>query len=276
MADQGGKRKRDESHERKVPLTKERRTKVRQEHMEEEFAATYHGLTALYKLLEVQHLQSPLFLPRSLSYRLDPAWEQNTKKDVKGEARTTRTPLKKAQAGAFLQQFNIGMTPDSMAAFKSQKQRPGLLLSLFKASGKSFDDNQFQLLASCLITVPFTKDVTLPKEFLHLSADICVLAFQVVEISDVADTLATQSEFTFAAPSTGATLCGKDLLSTSPEGREPLFGNILRINVARRRVGYVTVELPAIASSAHGGKFFKIVGSGTFESLNRDWMTCCF
>ncbi|KAG6976466.1 hypothetical protein JG688_00001341 [Phytophthora aleatoria] len=249
MADSGtSKRKRDESHERKLPLNKERRTKVRQEHMEEEFAETYHGLTALYKLLEVKHLQSPLFLPRTLSYRLDPAWQQ---KEVKAEK--DQKQVKKAQAGATMNDFKIGMTSDTMEAFKSQKQRPGVLISLFKADGKKFDDNQFRLLATCLIPVPCSKDLTLPKEFVDLNADIYVVVFQVVEISDVGETIAAQSAFKFAAPSVASTVSGKDLLSTCVNGRKPLFGNLLRLNVSRRRVGYVTVELPAIASSVNGG-----------------------
>uniref|UniRef100_H3GCJ7 Polycomb protein VEFS-Box domain-containing protein n=1 Tax=Phytophthora ramorum TaxID=164328 RepID=H3GCJ7_PHYRM len=255
MADQGSsKRKRDESHDRKVPLTKERRTKVRQENMEEEFASTYHGLTALYKLLEVKHLESPLFLPRTLSYRLDPAWQQKAKAEVKGEMqqkqqKDTRTAL----ATATLQEFKIGMTSDTMEAFKRQKQRPGVLISVFKADGKNFDDNQFTLLATSLIPVPFLKDVVLPEEYLHLNADICVLVFQVVEISDVSETLASQPSYTFAAPAVMTTVSGKNLLTTCANGRKPLFGNLLRLNVVRRRVGYVTVELPAIASSVHGG-----------------------
>ncbi|GMF12440.1 unnamed protein product [Phytophthora lilii] len=219
--------------------------------MEEEFAETYHGLTALYKLLEVQHLQSPLFLPRTLSYRLDPAWQQADNTQVKGERSGQRPHA--ALAGADLKDFTIGMTPDTMEAFKSQKQRPGVLISLFTADGKKFDDNQFSLLATCLIPVPFSKDVTLPKQFLHPSADICVVVFQVVEISDVGDALAAQADFTFAPPTTATTVSGKDLLSTCANGREPLFGNVLRLNVSRRRVGYVTVELPAIASSVYGG-----------------------
>ncbi|KAL4160074.1 hypothetical protein PRNP1_000645 [Phytophthora ramorum] len=255
MADQGSsKRKRDESHDRKVPLTKERRSKVRQENMEEEFASTYHGLTALYKLLEVKHLESPLFLPRTLSYRLDPAWQQKAKAEVKGEMqqkqqKDTRTAL----ATATLQEFKIGMTSDTMEAFKRQKQRPGVLISVFKADGKNFDDNQFTLLATSLIPVPFLKDVVLPEEYLHLNADICVLVFQVVEISDVSETLASQPSYTFAAPAVMTTVSGKNLLTTCANGRKPLFGNLLRLNVVRRRVGYVTVELPAIASSVHGG-----------------------
>ncbi|KAJ8546641.1 hypothetical protein ON010_g11593 [Phytophthora cinnamomi] len=91
------------------------------------------------------------------------------------------------------------------------------------------------------------------QPFLHPSADICVAAFQVVEISDVAEELAAQSAFVFAAPSAATTVSGKDLLATCTNGREPLFGNIVRLNVSRRRVGYVSIELPAIASSVHGG-----------------------
>ncbi|RLN49986.1 hypothetical protein BBJ29_002780 [Phytophthora kernoviae] len=202
---ESSKRKRDDSHERKVPLTKERRTKVRQEHMEEEFAATYHGLTALYKLLEVQHLQSPLFLPRTLGYRLDPGWQQDNKTKVKGELESVAKKTR-AQAGATLQDFKIGMTSDTMEAFKKKQQRPGLRLSLFTANGKKFEENQFTLLATCLIPVPCSKNVSLPKEFLHLDVDISVVAFQVVEISDIAESLSQKSSFSFAAPSAGETL----------------------------------------------------------------------
>ncbi|KAG2533064.1 hypothetical protein JM18_000192 [Phytophthora kernoviae] len=252
---ESSKRKRDDSHERKVPLTKERRTKVRQEHMEEEFAATYHGLTALYKLLEVQHLQSPLFLPRTLGYRLDPGWQQDNKTKVKGELESVAKKTR-AQAGATLQDFKIGMTSDTMEAFKKKQQRPGLRLSLFTANGKKFEENQFTLLATCLIPVPCSKGVSLPKEFLHLDADISVVAFQVVEISDIAESLSQKSSFSFAAPSAGETFAkvsGNDLLGKCTNGLSPLFGNILRLDAARRRVGYFTVELPAIASSVQGG-----------------------
>ncbi|CAH0492236.1 unnamed protein product [Peronospora farinosa] len=247
------KRKRDESHERKAPLTRDRRTKVRQERMEEEFAATYHGLTALYKLLEVQHLQSPLFLPRTLSYRLDPAWQQKDKKEVKHVQKDEKKPVKMAQGGASMTDFKIGMTSDTMEAFQSKKRRPGVLISLYEAHGKQFDANLFKLLATCLIPVPFSKNVSLSKEFLNLSADISVIVFQVVEISDVGETIDTQPSFAFATPCVATTVTGKDLLATCANGRKPLFGNLLRLNVSRRRVGYMTVELPAIASSVHGG-----------------------
>ncbi|GMF17401.1 unnamed protein product [Phytophthora fragariaefolia] len=220
--------------------------------MEEEFAETYHGLTALYKLLEVKHLQSPLFLPRSLSYRLDPTWQQKHAAEVKREEKKPRPHA--ALAGASLQEFKIGMTSDTMEAFKSQKQRPGVLISVFTAQGKKFDDNQFALQATCLIPVPFSKDVALPKQFLYPSADICVVAFQVVEITDVGEPLAAQSTFAFTAPSTAINVTGKDLLTTCTNARKPLFGNLLRLNVSRRRVGYVSIELPAIASSVQGGK----------------------
>lgn len=170
-----------------------------------------------------------------------------------GGERRGKTQPQTAQAGAKLADFKIGMTPDTMEAFKSQKQRPGVLISVFSAAGKKFDDNQFTLLATCLIPVLFSKDVLLPEQFLHPNADIVVLAFQVVEISDVGEELAAQSAFTFAAPSTATAVSGKDLLTTAVNGRSPLFGNITRLNVSRRRVGYVSIELPAIASSVHGG-----------------------
>uniref|UniRef100_M4B975 Uncharacterized protein n=1 Tax=Hyaloperonospora arabidopsidis (strain Emoy2) TaxID=559515 RepID=M4B975_HYAAE len=212
------KRKRDASHERKVPLSK-----VRQEHMEEEFAATYHGLTALYKLLEVQHLQSPLFLPRTLSYRLDPAWQQKELKDGTEEKQKEKMKLKQqvrtVQAGATLTEFKIGMTSETMEAFQSQTQRVGVLLSLFQADGKLFRDNEFKLLATCLIPVPFTKHAVLPAELLSQTTS----------------------------------LRGKQLLSMEIDGRKPLYSNLLRLDASRRRVGLVTVELPAIATSVHGG-----------------------
>ncbi|RLN82855.1 hypothetical protein BBJ28_00022307 [Nothophytophthora sp. Chile5] len=276
-----GKRKRDESHERRAPSAKERRTKVRQEHMEGEFAATYHGLTALYKLLEVKHLQSPLFLPRTLSYRLDPAWKQERGADeVKGEGKAAvrKDPAKTAAAGATMKEFTIGMTSDTMAAFKSANQRVGLLLSVYTAMGKSFGENQFSLLATCLIpgnllllscVVPCSKEVSLPSEFLRPEADICVVAFQVVEISDVGESLTLQPAFSFAAAGENvSTVSGKDLLTTPIHARAPLFGSLLRLSVTRRRMGYFTVELPAIASSVQGGEW-RGVYTGSFKVFGR-------
>ncbi|RLN93464.1 hypothetical protein BBJ28_00003364 [Nothophytophthora sp. Chile5] len=229
-----GKRKRDESHERRAPSAKERRTKVRQEHMEGEFAATYHGLTALYKLLEVKHLQSPLLLPRTLSYRLDPAWKQEGGADeVKGEGKAAvrKDPAKTAAAGATMKEFTIGMTSETMEAFKNANQRVGLLLSVYTAMGKSFNENQFSLLATCLIPVPCSKEVSLPSKFLRPEADICVVAFQVVEISDVGESLTLQPAFSFVtAGESVSTVSGKDLLTTSTNACSPLFGSLLRLN----------------------------------------------
>ncbi|CAH0476329.1 unnamed protein product [Peronospora belbahrii] len=248
------KRKRDESHERKVPMTKEQHTKVRQEHMEEEFAATYHGLTALYKLLEVQHLQSPLFLPRTLSYRLDPAWQlKDKKKEAIEEHYKQKQQIHNIQIGGTMMEFKIGMTSDTMEAFKSKKQRPGVFISLYEANGTRFNDNQFKCIATCLIPVPFSKTVSLPKEFLNQSAGINVMVFQVVEISDVGETIDQQTSYTFETSSVVTIVAGKDLLATCANDRKPLFGNLLRLNASRPRVGYVTVELPATSSSVHGG-----------------------
>ena len=260
------KRKRDASHERKAPLGK-----ARQEHMEEEFAATYHGLTALYKLLEVQHLQSPLFLPRTLSYRLDPAWQQKEKQEVDeamdAKEKETLKQLRQRQvvtapAGATLTAFKIGMTSETMEAFQSKTQRVRVLISLFQAHGKLFGANEFKLLATCLIPVPFTKNVALPAEVLSLGADITVMVFHVVEIREGDEAVTSQSSFTFATPSVATCRRGKELLAMGIDGRKPLFGNLLRLDPSRRRAGLVTVELPAIASSVHGGEcfFLQLVG----------------
>uniref|UniRef100_A0AAV1UGN7 Polycomb protein VEFS-Box domain-containing protein n=1 Tax=Peronospora matthiolae TaxID=2874970 RepID=A0AAV1UGN7_9STRA len=246
------KRKRDASHERRVPLSK-----ARQEHMEEEFAATYHGLTALYKLLEVQHLQSPLFLPRTLSYRLDPAWQQKELKEGTGNKEKVKLKPKQqvrmVQAGATLTEFKIGMTSETMEAFQSQTQRVGVLLSLFQADGKLFRDNEFKLLATCLIPVPFAKHVVLPAELLSQSAYVTVMVVYLVEIGIGDKAIAAQSSLTFSKPSTATSLRGKELLSMEIDGRKPLFSNLWRLGVSRRRVGLVTVELLAIATSVHGG-----------------------
>ncbi|KAI9922093.1 hypothetical protein PsorP6_002599 [Peronosclerospora sorghi] len=254
MSGQGSsKRKRDESHERKVPFNKDRRIKLRQQRMEEEFAATYHGLTALYKLLEVQHMQSPLFLPRTLSYRLDPMWQQKRNIEIKGVKNNSDNRIKTALADVTMAEFNIGMMPDTMEAFKRKNQRPGLFISLFSAVGKRFADNHFKLVATCLIPVPFSKNVSLPREFLSLCVDINILVFQVVEISDVCEEIDNKLSFSFATPSVATDVIGKDLLATCTNDRPPLFGNLLRITVSKHWEGYVTVELPAIAASMHGG-----------------------
>ncbi|TDH71006.1 hypothetical protein CCR75_004975 [Bremia lactucae] len=249
MVDVGvSKRKRDGSYERKVPINKDCRTRIRQEQMEQEFAETYHGLTALYKLLEIKHLQSPLFLPRTLSYRLKTVGH---KKDLKNNSNSK--VVKHALAGAIFKDLKIGMKPETMEVFKGQKHRFGILLSLYKANGRAFLENNYTLLTSCLTSVPCYKDLMLPKEFVLLDAEIYVLVFQVVDISDIGDAIASQSPIRFVAPQKALTVSGKNLLSTCFNERKPLFGNIMRISVSRRRVGFVTIEMPAIASSMHGG-----------------------
>ncbi|CEG36313.1 Zn-finger protein joined to JAZF1 (predicted suppressor) [Plasmopara halstedii] len=242
------KRKRDTSHERKPALHRERHAKVRQEHMEHEFAETYHGLTALYKLLEVKHLQSPLFLPRTLSYRLNLALQKSKSRDEED-----LNLVKRAHAGATLKNIKFGMTSETLQTFKSQKLRPGVVVSLYKAKGKAFADNQFTLLATCLIPVPCSKDVILPKKFVHLDADICIAVFHVIEIKLADAENAAQSVPVFEAPKVATIASGKDLMATCSNGCKPLFGNILRLNVSRRRTGYVTIELPAIPLSVNGG-----------------------
>jgi len=86
-------------------------------------------------------------------------------------------------------------------------------------------------------------------------ADVIIATFQVLEIGELADQLAEESEFVFAAPSSSAqVVLGKDVLSTSVDGRTPLYGNLLRINPSQRRTGSFEVELAAISSTMGGGE----------------------
>ncbi|TMW63127.1 hypothetical protein Poli38472_002068 [Pythium oligandrum] len=265
-AKENGKRKRDGGDDTCKP--KERRLKARQEELEEEFAATYHALTSLYKLLEVQHLHSPLFLPRTLSYRLVLPQERRKKQRaleakkedpdvahaVKSELEVvSRRRVVAEPTGATLREFKIGMTAETIEAFKRENKRVGLLFSVFTADGKRFATNSFDLVATCLTPVPITKEVKLPSAFVHPHADIYMLAVQVVEISDVADKLASDCHYAFDdAPKDVKPVIGAELLRSRVLSRTPLYGNILRLDVTRRRTGYFSLELPALESSSRG------------------------
>ncbi|KAJ0408372.1 hypothetical protein P43SY_003098 [Pythium insidiosum] len=261
----GAKRKRDErngggSSDERRP--KERRLRLRQEEMEDEFAATYHGLTALYKLLEVRHLRSPLFLPRTLSYRrVPPPARTKTEPEPKPAAKeeedaprktderpARRAPTKPLPSGATLREFKIGMTAETIESFKRQNMRVGLLFALFRADGRAFADNSFELVATCLAPVPCNKEVRVPAAVARaLVGDVVVATVQVVQTSDLVEQLGAQAsyEFSLAAPSAAERkpVLGRDLLQTTHDvsgPREPLFGNLLRL---RRRSGLVHLEL---------------------------------
>ncbi|GLD93258.1 hypothetical protein PINS_up001850 [Pythium insidiosum] len=279
----GAKRKREErngggaSEERRP---KERRLRLRQEELEEEFAATYHGLTALYKLLEVRHLRSPLFLPRTLSYRLVPPAvrgkieassplaptsvdEKETKPAVATERRAAtrnnnnkqkekRTPT--LPTGAMLHEFKIGMTAETIESFKRQNVRVGLLFALYRGDGRSFAANSFELVATCLAPVPCNKEVRVPAAVVReLVGDIIVATVQVVQTSDLVEQLSAQSSYTFALSSAVGSaaaerkpVLGRDLLQTAHDvsgPREPLFANLLRLSPQRARSGLVNLEL---------------------------------
>lgn len=142
-----GKRKREEGSERKAKAA--RFSKARQERLEQEFAETYGGLTALYKLLEIKQLQSPLLLPRTLSYRLPRATkgaEKKLKKPAKATAR--RDP---PVSGAVMRDVKLGLTSDLLETLKNENHRLGLRLAIYSADGSEFADNLFTLVAECTI-----------------------------------------------------------------------------------------------------------------------------
>lgn len=104
-------------------------------------------------------------------------------------------------------------------------------------------------------TVPCPKDIRIPADVLPKGADVVVATFQVLEIGELADQLAGESSFVFAAPTSPAqAVLGKDVLGASVDGRTPLYGNLLRINPSQRRTGSFEVELAAISSTMGGGE----------------------
>lgn len=108
--------------------------------------------------------------------------------------------------------------------------------------------------------VPCAKDVQLPASLVRPNADVFVLVFQVVDIANAV--LASQDSYAFtAAPVDAAKVLGKHLLTTSSNGRTPLFAEMLRIG--KRRTGHVSIALPAIASDNQAGSYngFHYVGS---------------
>jgi hypothetical protein len=137
----GGKRKRDEGQNHERNATKAaRHATARQERLEREFAETYQGLTALYKLLEIKQLQSPLLLPRTLSYRLDKAAAGERKKTAPAPA-----------AGADVREIKLGITSDLRETLARENRRLGLRLAIYSAKGRAFADNSFTLAADCMV-----------------------------------------------------------------------------------------------------------------------------
>lgn len=264
-----GKRKRDERDDRKL-APKERRLKQRQEEMEEEFAATYHGPTSLYKLLEIKHMRCPLFLPRTLSYRLTPphAGAANSKTEElksdtdanKKKAPSSSAVIKKSAfeaTSATLREFKIGMTAETIEYFKREGMRVGLLFSMYTATGHKFADNSFELVATCLIPVPCNKEARLPKEFVRPKADIVVVLVQVVKVTDVIDKLMAETQYVFTIPAASAgadakPVLGAELLRARVTTRDPLFSSMLRMDGSRRRTGVFTVELSSVAAHVRG------------------------
>lgn len=159
-----GKRKREDEAKRPAQRAASRR-RVQQEELEEEFAATYHGLTAMYKYMEVRQLQNPLFLPRTLSYRSSAGdWTNDPSVRVKKERVTKsraaalgvgKTAGKSGNsgtlAGAMLKDFKIGMTAQTVDTLKRANHQTGLVISAYAAKGESVKDNEFTLVANCLI-----------------------------------------------------------------------------------------------------------------------------
>lgn len=141
----GGKRKRDESYERKTKVA--RHSSARQERLELEFAETYHGLTALYKLLEIKQLQSPMLLPRTLSYRLEKQQQQSTQ----DAGKKTKAAKREALAGADVREIKLGITSDLRETLAQENRRLGLRLAIYSAQGRAFADNRFTLAVDCMV-----------------------------------------------------------------------------------------------------------------------------
>ncbi|DBA03469.1 TPA: hypothetical protein N0F65_002877 [Lagenidium giganteum] len=250
-----GKRKREDApNDRK---RKERKTRARQDDIQEEFSATYHGLTALYKLLEIRHLESPLFLPRTLNYRLDLKAGKGPDKKTKQDTKTT--PTKKsaraavaAVASGTLKDWKVSMTSETVEVFKRENKRIGMIISAYAANGKSFAENEFVLAATCLMPVPCAKDVRLDSTWLRPNATIYLLVFQVVDIGDLSDDLSARSQFAFEAPAKDLTLKGSELLATNALDRTPLFASQLRLDIKKHRMGDYQLDLAAKADGVKG------------------------
>lgn len=149
-----GKRKREDEPKR-PPRTANRR-RVQQEELEEEFAATYHGLTAMYKYMEVRQLQNPLFLPRTLSYRSSTVdWTHDPSVRMKKERSKGRAvsanDKNSNHGGATLKDFKIGMTAQTVDTLKRANHQTGLVISAYSAKGEGTKENEFTLAANCLI-----------------------------------------------------------------------------------------------------------------------------
>jgi hypothetical protein len=139
------KRKRDDAEE-----IKRKKAKTREQEMGEEFAATYHGYTALYKLLEVKHLQSPLFLPRTLGYRVE--WRKSRKSKNMKKKNSIKAPrtLRKL-FGAKLTDLQILLTSRTKEILRQHAHTLVLRITAYTGKGKHFSTNEFQAIGFCVV-----------------------------------------------------------------------------------------------------------------------------
>lgn len=96
----------------------------------------------------------------------------------------------------------------------------------------------------------------LPASFNCVDADIAVVVVQAVRINDVVESLTKAAQFTFATLDNKTDvkpINGADLLRTRVNGRDPLFSSLLRVDMARRRNGVISMELPAVGAGMRGG-----------------------
>lgn len=230
----------------------------RQVELMREFAQTYHGLTALYKLLEIRHLQQPLFLPRTLRYRmaLHPKKETIRQMGCKSFDRANGVTLSKLK-------FSMSITRDSDCQ-NSKRQHLGLLFAIYtiNATVNSNSDSMAQLVTTLLLPLPYANQVYMPSQYLLSSM---TWTFQIVELDDALYTMLTtcnKIEFKPVPQISAWTVKREELLTTSkamtnatitPTESTLLFANLLRVDPLRRRRGSIQLNLRALNSAFHGG-----------------------
>lgn len=122
-----------------------------EEKIENEFIAAYHGVTALYKWLEVKHIQSPLFLSRTLQYRWAQAMKQKTAKiiDVYGD--------ELLYPGATLQSWKLEISTSTLHFLRKEFKKVGLRLVMYSTNLNDQSIESVEILATC--TFPGTRQI---------------------------------------------------------------------------------------------------------------------
>nr|CCA22441.1 polycomb protein putative [Albugo laibachii Nc14] len=214
-----------------------------EEKVENEFIAAYHGVTALYKWLEVKHIQSPLFLPRTLQYRQRQAEKLKSAEII---YICDDSPL---YPGATLRSWKLELSTYTLHLLRKEFKKVGLRLVMYSKNVKDEAIGNFEMLATCTFPVPLNCGISLPSKFVQKASrnGVIVLVIQLIELDTATDK--KPNAMVFQRPSTTTFVQEDEINSFHTDRNRVLCAGPVALDPRHPRRSNIAVELKSVTLS---------------------------